>query len=346
MAMLFKPPILVVRKKGDPEQLSKDWEDYLDNFRDFLEATTAAGAHNRPEVAGTPCGECVRSKHLLKLVGGPEVKTLYTHVGKVIVTDSWDETVGKISRGIKGQTNQAAARFKLMQRLPQNDDSFTEWYPNIRDQARCCIWDGYDADAAARDAILLQTRDKQLQQKILSEDTIKFGLSLEQGKKKVDKIISSRGKPEDTRVAQLEEEVRKLKQVEVKKTGGAAKSTCSTCTRPTHGKGVCLGKKVECYSCGLAGHFKGSTVCKGKPEEKKKKKEKANQVDDSEDSEGIGRISKEYVRATGTTPKSKTTDLQLTALDQGSPPKQIKVEFLIDTGVYRTLLTEEHWKQL
>ena len=39
-------------------------------------------------------------------------------------------------------------------------------------------------------------------------------------------------------------------------------------------------------------------------------------------------------------------DLQLTVLDQGSPTKQMKVEFLIDTGVYRTLLTEEHWKQL
>ena len=33
-------------------------------------------------------------------------------------------------------------------------------------------------------------------------------------------------------------------------------------------------------------------------------------------------------------------------LDQGSPTKQMKAEFLIDTEVYRTLLTEEHWKQL
>ena len=57
----------------------------------------------------------------------------------------------------------------------------------------------YDADAAARDTILLQTKDKQLQQKILTEDlnyanTVKYGLSLEQGKKKVDEIIASRGR--------------------------------------------------------------------------------------------------------------------------------------------------------
>ena len=40
------------------------------------------------------------------------------------------------------------------------------------------------------------------------------------------------------------------------------------------------------------------------------------------------------------------TDLQLAYLEQGSPTKQIKVEFLIDMGVYRTLFTEGHWKKL
>ena len=130
---MFKPPALVIKGRGDPEQLARDWEGYLDNFKDFLEATDIARQHDRPEVVGTPCVACVKSKHLLKLVGGPEVKTLYTHVGKVIATDSWEETTTKISRGIKGQTNQASARFKLMQRLPQNEDSFSEWYPSIRD---------------------------------------------------------------------------------------------------------------------------------------------------------------------------------------------------------------------
>ena len=166
MAML-KTPVLVIKGRGDPEQLARDWEDYLENFQDFLEATEIAGQHARPEVVGTPCRACVKSKHLLKLVGGPEVKTLYTHVGKVTAMDSWNQTTVKITRGIKGQTNQASARFKLMQRMPQSEDSFSEWYPGVRDQAERCIWDGYDADAAARDAILLQTRDKQLQQKIL-----------------------------------------------------------------------------------------------------------------------------------------------------------------------------------
>ena len=29
LAMLLKPAPLVVKRKGDPEQLSKDWDDYV-----------------------------------------------------------------------------------------------------------------------------------------------------------------------------------------------------------------------------------------------------------------------------------------------------------------------------
>ena len=50
-----------------------------------------------------------------------------------MATESWEETVAKITRGIKGQMNQVTVRFKLMQRLLQNEDNFSEWYPNVRD---------------------------------------------------------------------------------------------------------------------------------------------------------------------------------------------------------------------
>merc|ERR1712059_195595 len=87
-------------------------------------------------------------------------------------------------------------------------------------------------------------------------------------------ITSTRGKTEDNQAAQLDElkeEVNRLKQSQGKKTE-AIRSTCNTCTRPTHGKGACPGKKVECYGCGQMGHFEGSKMCRRKTEEKKKKK--------------------------------------------------------------------------
>ena len=39
LAMLLKPAQLIVRKKGDPEALLKDWEDYVKVFKEFITAT-------------------------------------------------------------------------------------------------------------------------------------------------------------------------------------------------------------------------------------------------------------------------------------------------------------------
>ena len=77
-------------------------------------------------------------------------------------TDNWQESLEKVSQGIKKQTNQAAARFKLMQKMPQGDSCFAQWFPLVKEQAERCTWQGYDGSKAARDAILYQTRDKKL----------------------------------------------------------------------------------------------------------------------------------------------------------------------------------------
>ena len=204
LARILKPAPLGIKKKGHPEQLLKDWEDYLRVFSIFLKATGVAGVHASPEIAGTPCQACEKAKNILLLVGGEEVRTLFDHVGRVQDTDSWKETLGKVSKGIRQKINQAAARFKLMQNTPQSD---------------------------------------------------------------------SRRK-------------------------SSSSGSCRTCTRPMHADGECPGRKVECFTCGLLGHFKGSAVCKKKKGTGgKKRKEKANQVDDelfeaNEDSEmdSIGRI--------------------------------------------------------
>ena len=60
LAMLLKPAPLVVKRKGDPEQLSKDWEDFIKVFKEFLEATGVARAHTNPERANDPCAACVK----------------------------------------------------------------------------------------------------------------------------------------------------------------------------------------------------------------------------------------------------------------------------------------------
>ena len=100
MAMMFKPAPLVVKRKGDPEQLAKDWGDYVKVFREFLTATGVAGDYAQPEGA-QPCPACVMCKSMIRLVGGDEVRTLFNHVGDIRDTDKWEETIQKITDGIK-----------------------------------------------------------------------------------------------------------------------------------------------------------------------------------------------------------------------------------------------------
>ena len=70
LAMLLKPAKFVIKKKGDSEQFHKDWEDYLKVFTEFLEATGVLGGHAEPETPNNPCEACVKSKNMLRLVGG------------------------------------------------------------------------------------------------------------------------------------------------------------------------------------------------------------------------------------------------------------------------------------
>ena len=195
MFLALKPEPFVVRDKGDPEQLFKEFIKYKDNFKEFLVVTKSGGKHTAGHVveAGVACEGCTISKACLRLMGGEEMKMLFEHVGKVEEKDTFEGALEKIETGIKKQTNQSAARFKLMQQYPQGGRHFAEWFPKVREQADRISWEGYDAKMAARDAILYQTDDRRLQKKILTEDwsyddTVKYGLAMEQNQKKVEDI--------------------------------------------------------------------------------------------------------------------------------------------------------------
>ena len=90
---------------------------------------------------------------------------------------------------------------------------------------------------------MFQTDEKKLQRKVIAEDldyddTVKYGLALEQGAKKVDEIRGVNDKKEDDQVAALEEQVRMLKAgAKPRRNDKSAKDSttkCKTCTQPTH----------------------------------------------------------------------------------------------------------------
>merc|ERR1719206_434242 len=99
----------------------------------------------------------------------------------------------KVEEGIKRLTNQATARYKLFQAMPQDGQSFDSWVQLVVEQAKRCDWVGYDEDKAARDAILYQMDDRKLKKKIIAEDTslqevIKMGIANEQAGKAADRL--------------------------------------------------------------------------------------------------------------------------------------------------------------
>ena len=76
LAMLLKLGQLVVKKKGNPEQCYKDWDNYMKVFKEFLESTGVMGDHADPEVC------------------------------------DWQQSLDKVSRGIKRQTQKSTSQGK------------------------------------------------------------------------------------------------------------------------------------------------------------------------------------------------------------------------------------------
>ena len=158
MMLLLKPGLFIVKSAGDPKHLYQDFVKYTTNFKEFLTATDAARAHTEGH---TDCGACRNAKATLRLVGGDSMKSLFYHVESVEKDYMCDTAIDKI----KQQTNKATARFKLFQQMPQRGQHFMEWYVKVKEQADRCVWAGYDSKAAARDAILYQTDNKNTDEK-------------------------------------------------------------------------------------------------------------------------------------------------------------------------------------
>ena len=185
----------------------------METFGRFVRVSKMGEEHTNghaAEAGGGTCKGCVASKDILLMIGGKEMERLFKHTGLVLDRDTFDGAVEKVRQGIKKQTNQASARFKLMQQMSQKGAAYSKWYPEVRDQAERCDWTNYGGKEAAKDAILFQCDDRKLMKKIMAEDlnfedTVKVGLAMEQGEKKVEEIRSSKnGRKEEEKVAKLE----------------------------------------------------------------------------------------------------------------------------------------------
>ena len=62
LTRLLRPLPLMIKRRGEVDQLLQDWEEYVYTFNLFLEVTEVITAHTVPEIAGTPCVACKETK--------------------------------------------------------------------------------------------------------------------------------------------------------------------------------------------------------------------------------------------------------------------------------------------
>ena len=279
LMMTLKPDKLKVSKKGDPDVLLAEFTEYVRKFGVFI----AACGLDRDHVAGADdahagCATCRRILATFKCVGQDEVMQLLEYTGNVEDGDKWDTVKTKVINGIKAQTNKSSAVFKLFMEMPQNGTPFVDWYPQLEKQADKVDWDAFGRDDAVTLAIMYQTDNKKLKNKILAESltkdrAIKMGLATEQSNKRLEAMAKNgNGRKEDDdkdiEVRELKEQIAALNQKYNKfsRRGGksAKTSECWYCIRETHGSETRPAKNMECFTCGRTGHMRGSRACKGK----------------------------------------------------------------------------------
>ena len=192
-------PKAFAAKGKDPEQLLIDFDLYIKTVNNYLLAVEKDGASNKVKLA------------TLQALGGPDMVDLLEQVGKVILVDTpaieADEANGiQAVDAIPGDTyEQGIEKWALRN---------GEWSQEVFKQAKRCDWEGYDAQKAARDAILYQTKDSKLRKKILAENlsfeqTVQWGRTNETSAKKVKDVedVAHRLESEGVR-----EEIKRVKE--------------------------------------------------------------------------------------------------------------------------------------
>ena len=96
--------------------------------------------------------------------------------------------------------------------------------------------------------------------------------------------------------------------------------------------------------------MKGSQPCKAKAKVNKKEKVdrvKSEKSEADSETDSVGHIREQVNRTTQEKEeKQVTVEIVLTAMDHGRMCEMQKVEFLVDTGVHKTILCGSDWRQL
>ena len=123
-------------------------------------------------------------KNMLQVWGGDDMRRLFENTGEVNDVDTFEEAIKKIINGLKSMINNVYPMCKLFQGMPQGEQQFSDWVPQVLKQAHLCSLDDYTPERAARDAIVMQTSNAHLRKIVFAEGTsydklVKLGCALD-----------------------------------------------------------------------------------------------------------------------------------------------------------------------
>ena len=271
-------------------------------------------------------------KSLLLFRGGNDMKMLFEHVGKVTETDTFKNAIEKIKTSLKARTNKVVQRNLLFSNFPQGSKSFERWSIEISDAAKLIDYTEYDWQAAAVDAMVLQTSNSKLREMALRENAgydklMSIGVAKEQSEKGALLLAGSSTRSSGEMYIK-EEDVRKIR---VK----GKQRKCARCGKESHQKtDQCPALGETCHKCKKGNHF--ASMCKTRT----KPIRQIAESDDSEDEE-LNRI----IEVKKLNYSSITTKMGIRAAD-GNTNVDKNIELATDTGVRKTILNKNDWEKI
>ena len=331
-------------RDAEPEATLERFKDYIKTMDMVFSLSQRINPATGTEIAWSD----TQKKNMLQVEGGIEMRDLFTHVGKIVETDTYQGAVEKIIQALTKRGNRTSAVFKLFNGHKQGKMSFEAWHTQIYKAAQLIDWEGYGAEKAAVDAIIMQTSSVKLQQRAIQEnpsyeELVNLGIAQEQAKKKAGDMPD-----------QEDEKVRRIRQNKPKKDGKkrnekkqdtqqGQRAKCDSCRwAKCKGGNTCSAKDRTCNACQQVGHYAKSKKCTATLTTAKL--ESASESDtDSEES--VGRIMSEQVGRIQNEQEENTifTTIRIKGL-QSVHTKKIKMA--TDTGVRKTILNRSDWIKL
>ena len=297
-------------------------------------------------------------KAMLRLKGGDDMRNLLEYVGKISESDSFEDVVEKVKKGLSERTNEVVQRNLLLANFPQGSKSFEKWSQEVANAARLISYENYDWKQATVDAILLQTtnsrlRERALQESTSYEDLMKMGVAKEQSARGAALLEKASGGTPVSKF-KVEEEVRKLQleNQQLRSKIPKSRDNCTRCDKETcNSDSKCPANGRKCTKCGRMNHF--ASVCRNRRGSQKKsrswndpKKEKKaktfgqlSSAEDTDSEESSGRIVVSHL-------STKSIQAKVFMCGAQYPNDSKEIMLATDTGISKTLLNRADWEKV